>query len=164
MGPDPRETTVKKKTIGLLLAGGILASTAGLAGATPPPAGSPLGQEVPEIAQTVPDGRGWIAKRSDNICGLQELNQLSNPARVDYDALLKATPQMKEMKRRGVDPDSPEGIRLKNAAVDLVADCCEQIRSEEGHCSVWKSIRHKDGRSVSDVTRKVEERIGQAPQ
>lgn len=100
-------------------------------------------------------GRTWIVRSQDNICGLKVSSQLSNPAKVDYSALLDATPQMQEMKRRGIDASSPEGIALKNAAVDAIAAASDAVRSDAGHCSVWKSIRHKNGDAVPDITQDV---------
>lgn len=106
-------------------------------------------------------GRTWIVRSQDNICGLKVANQLSNPAQVDYSALLDATPQMKEMKRRGIRASSPEGIALKNAAVDAIATAADSVRSDAGHCSVWKSIRHKDGDAVPDITEDVAALLGE---
>ncbi|MCC6408333.1 MAG: hypothetical protein IT453_14305 [Planctomycetes bacterium] len=100
-------------------------------------------------------GKDWIVKAADNICGLKDASQLSNPAVVDYDALLAATPEMKTMRDQKIDANSPEGIRLSNAAVDRVTKACEEIRTQLGHCSVWKEIRHRDGRTLTDITAKV---------
>lgn len=99
--------------------------------------------------------RGWQAKTSDNICGLRELGQLSNPALVRFDELLAATAEMRKIRDEGIDPGSPEGIQLRQAAVDRVTRACERVRASHGHCSVWKSIRHSDGRSVPDLTDEV---------
>jgi hypothetical protein len=41
---------------------------------------------------------------------------------------------------------------LRQEAVNKVRDACEKIRLQEGHCSVWKTISHSDGRAVSDIT------------
>ncbi|MCK6448944.1 MAG: hypothetical protein L6Q99_21320 [Planctomycetes bacterium] len=99
--------------------------------------------------------KDWILKSADNICGLKDANQLSNPAVIDYDAALAATPEMKKIKDQKIDPNSPEGIRLSNAALDRLTKACEEIRTQLGHCSVWKEIRHKDGRVITDITDKV---------
>ncbi len=99
--------------------------------------------------------KDWIARTSDNICGLKDLNQLSNPALVDFEALLAATPEMKEMKDKQISPSSPEGIRLANAAADRVTKACETVRSNLGYCSVWKQIKHRDGRVIVDITNQV---------
>lgn len=99
--------------------------------------------------------KDWVLKSADNICGLKDANQLSNPAVIDYDAALAATPEMKKIKDQKIDPNSPEGIRLSNAAVDRLTKACEEIRTQLGHCSVWKEIRHKDGRVIADITDKV---------
>lgn len=97
-------------------------------------------------------GRDWILKSGDNICGLKEASQISSPAVVDWQALLDATPEMKKLRDQKIDANSPEGIQLTNDATNRVTQACETIRAQQGHCSIWKTIRHKDGRAVSDVT------------
>ena len=97
-------------------------------------------------------GSGWIVDRADNICGLDDPKMLSKPAKVDYDALLKATPEMKKIKDDKIDPNSPQGIQLRQAAATRVQTAAEKVRVADGHCSVWKSIRHQDGRAIPDIT------------
>ncbi len=95
---------------------------------------------------------GWIVDRSDNICGLDDPKMLSKPAKIDYDSVLKATPEMKKIKDDKIDPNSPEGIQLRQAAATRVQKAAEKVRGSSGYCSVWKSIRHQDGRAIPDVT------------
>ena len=97
-------------------------------------------------------GAKWIVDRADNICGLDDAKMLSKPAKVDYDALLKATSEMKKIRDDKIDPSSPEGIRLRQAAVDRVRGAADKVRVAEGYCSVWKQIRHQDGRAIPDIT------------
>jgi hypothetical protein len=59
------------------------------------------------------------------------------------------------MKDQKISATSPEGIKLNNEAVTRVATQCEAIRAAGSYCSVWKEIKHKDGRAISDVTEKV---------
>ena len=94
----------------------------------------------------------WIAVRGDNICGLDDPKMLSKPAKVDYDALLHATSEMKKIKDDKIDPNSPQGIQLRQAAATRVQKAAEKVRSSDGYCSVWKTIRHQDGRAVADIT------------
>ena len=96
-----------------------------------------------------------MAKKGDNICGLRDLNQLSNPAKLNYKRCLAATPEMKKMKSEGIKPSSPEGIQLANAAATRVNTAANTIRQAGGFCSVWKTIKHNDGRNVSDITARV---------
>jgi hypothetical protein len=96
--------------------------------------------------------KDWIAKTTDNICGLRDVNQISNPAIVDFKACLDATPEMKKAREDKVDLTTPEGIKLSNAAVNRVTTACETVRVANGYCSVWKTIRHKDGRTVTDIS------------
>jgi len=97
-------------------------------------------------------GTGWIVDRADNVCGLDDAKMLSKPAKIDYDALLKATPEMKKIKDDKIDPNSPQGIQLRQAAATRVQTAADKVRSADGYCSVWKAIRHQDGRAVPDVT------------
>jgi hypothetical protein len=101
---------------------------------------------VSELTQT------WICDRSDNICGLDDVRMLSKPCKVDYDALLKATPEMKKITNDKIDPNSSEGINLRQKAVDRIRDKAEAVRVAQGYCSVWKAISHKDGRTIPDIT------------
>jgi hypothetical protein len=97
-------------------------------------------------------GTGWIVDRADNICGLDDPKMLSKPARVDYDGLIKATAEMKKIKDDKIDPNSPQGIQLRQAAATRVQKAADKVRAADGYCSVWKTIRHQDGRSVPDIT------------
>jgi hypothetical protein len=99
-----------------------------------------------------PQARGWNVDKADNICGLDDSKMLSKPAKVDFDALLKATAQWKKIQDEKIDPNSPEGIQLRQEAVNKVRDACDKIRAQDGYCSVWKTISHSDGRAVSDIT------------
>ena len=105
-------------------------------------------------------GRGgkWIADESDNICGIRSLKKVSNPAKVDYDDLWKATPEIRKMKREGIDPSSPEGKALRNQAKTRITKVCEEIRAKK-YCSVWKTIKHEDRRKVPDLTEEVKARF-----
>jgi hypothetical protein len=103
----------------------------------------------------------WIVSPADNVCGLSDPRMLSRPARVDHPVLLAATPEMRRIEREGIDPNSPLGITLRQHAIDRVVRAAERVREREGFCSVWKRIRHRDGRSVPDVTDQVLQRLQQ---
>lgn len=120
---------------------------------------SPEPQDPVKTAQVVPAFHGWIAQESDNICGISDLKKVTNPAKVDYDHLLEETPQIKEMKRRDIDPESTEGKALRKGAQTLITKSSEVVRKEKGHCSVWKAIANKDHREIPDVTQDVLERF-----
>ena len=110
-------------------------------------------------ASGVETGTGWIVDRSDNICGLDDAKMLSKPAKVDYDALLRATSEMKKIKDEKIDPNSPQGIQLRQAAATRVQAAADKVRTTDGYCSVWKTIRHQDGRAVPDITDKVKAQL-----
>jgi len=101
----------------------------------------------------------WIANEEDNICGIKDLKKVSNPAKVDYDDLWDATPQIKKMKEKKIDPESTEGKALRNQARTLITKTCELVRAAKGHCGVWKAIKNEDGRVVPDVTGDVKSRF-----
>jgi hypothetical protein len=102
---------------------------------------------------------GWIASERDNICGISTLKRVTNPAQVDFDTLLAATPQVKEMERKRIDPGSAEGRALRRSARTLITKASELVRKARGHCSVWKVIAHKDGRGIPNVTGHVLDRF-----
>lgn len=95
---------------------------------------------------------GWIVNRADCICGLDDPRILSNPARVDHPRCMDATPEMKQMREQNIDPASPKGIQLTAAAVDRVRHAADVVRAQHGHCSVWKRISHRDGRTIKDLS------------
>jgi hypothetical protein len=95
---------------------------------------------------------GWQVSPDDHIAGLSDPKTLSNPAFVDYDDLLRATPEMKRLRKDGIDPNSAEGIQLTTAGQSRVQRACESAMNSDGYCSIWKAISHSDGRSVSDAT------------
>lgn len=112
---------------------------------------------LPAAASTALEG--WVVRAEDNIVGLSDPKTLSSPGQVDYSALMKATPEMKRMKKDRIDPNSPEGIQLKAAAQTRVQDACQAVMDSEGHCSVWKAISHSDGRAITDITSLVKRQL-----
>ena len=107
------------------------------------------------VASAEMGARDWILKAENNICGLSDAAQLSNPVVIDFAVLLDATPEYKKMRDQKISATSPEGIKLNNEAVNRIATQCETVRAANGYCSVWKEIKHKDGRAITDVTDKV---------
>ena len=139
-----------------LAVGAILAVAATRAAAAQPPHPPP---PAPDAASD--DGRGtaYVVERSDNICGLDTPRQLTRPAKVDYDALLAITPEIRDMKSSGIDPESPRGIQLRTDAAGRVRRACERVRSGHSFCSVWKRIVRRDGKSIPDATALVRREI-----
>lgn len=154
--PPTRSTSMKiqqvVRTLARRLGAGLPALLVGLGLFAVAPTPAAVAQE-PQVA--VPGGRDWIVKAENNICGLSDAAQLSNPVVVDFQALLDATPEYKKMKDQKISATSPEGIRLNNEAVNRIATQCEAVRAANGYCSVWKEVKHKDGRAITDVTEKV---------
>ena len=103
------------------------------------------------------DGRGtpYKVNKGDNLCGLREPRQLSNPAKVDYGALLQATDEYEEIRSKKIDPQSARGIELHNKAHNRIVAACERARTSKGHCSVWKMISRRNGKPIQDLTKVV---------
>ena len=102
---------------------------------------------------------GWVVDRANHICGISDPKKMSKPATIDFSTVLASTKEMKEMKKKGIDPDSIEGRTLRNRAMKSLTKACQQARQANGHCGIWKSVRHSDGRSVSDLTYDVISRL-----
>lgn len=131
----------------------LVVTTATARGIIPCATGAAAGVSSGEIVA------GWIVDRADNICGLDDAKMLSKPAKVDYDALLKATAEMKKIKDDKIDLNSPQGIQLRQAAATRVQTAAEKVRAAESYCSVWKTVRHSDGRAVADITEAVKAQL-----
>lgn len=150
-----------KITLSSLAALGLLIFLAPLASAAPATSliGGPAAGGIAEFtggeAQAPALERGWIAKRGDNLCGLRDPKQLSHPAKLNYKRCLAATPEMKKMESEGIRPSSPAGIQLKTAAATRVSNAANTVRKAGGFCSVWKAIKHSDGRDVTDITARI---------
>lgn len=111
--------------------------------------GAEAGSEPLEVST------GWIVDEADNVCGVRPARQITNPALVRYDELLDATPEIQRMKREGITRDSAQGQVLYAAAVDRVSKAARRVMNARSHCSVWKQVRHRDGRSVADISDEV---------
>ena len=121
--------------------------------------GSTHSQPVPGPAVTLE--AKWIANEDDNICGIKDLKKVSNPAKVDYEDLWDATPQIKKMKEKKIDPESAEGKALRSGAKTLITKTCENVREAKSHCGVWKTIKNEDKRTVPDVTKDVKDKLNE---
>jgi len=104
------------------------------------------------------DGK-WVAEEEDNICGIRDLKKVSNPGKVNYTDLWDATPQIKKMREKKIDPESTEGKALRSQAKTLITKSCEVVRAAKGHCGIWKAIKNEDGRKVPDVTDDVKDKL-----
>ena len=101
----------------------------------------------------------WVAVEDDNICGIKDLKKVSNPAKVDYDELWEATPQIKKMHEKKIDAESTEGKALRSQAKTLITKTCELVRSAKGYCGIWKTIKNEDGRTVPNATADVKAKL-----
>lgn len=105
----------------------------------------------------------FIADPIDCVVGVDVPRRLTNPARIDHPAVLEKTPQMREMRRRRIAPESAEGIILRAEGEGLVREACMAVMHKLGHDSIWKRISRRDGAPVPDVTREVTARITPDP-
>ena len=115
----------------------------------------------PDPVVTDDDGRGtpYIVDKTKSICGIDEPRAISNPAKIDYDAVLEATAEVKQIKRQRIDPESAKGIKLMTAARRKVLAACEEVRSDEMYCSIWKQIKRRDQAPIDEVTEKVKAKL-----
>lgn len=136
----------------VLLAVGSSAAPAEGANALPNQAPTPLVLRH-VLEQVLPSG--WIVDESENVCGVRASRQITNPASVRYDEVLEATPEVQRMKREGISRESAQGQVLHAAAVDRVSKAARRVMGSRSHCSVWKQIRHSDGRMAPDISAEV---------
>lgn len=109
-----------------------------------------------ELLRTDPiRGSDWIVKSSDSICGVSRARHITNPAEVDYQKLLDATAEMKELKREKIDKSSAHGQTLVILATQRVREAAKAVMTEKGHCSVWKEVSHKQGKHITDLTSEI---------
>ncbi len=101
----------------------------------------------------------WVVRSEDHICGVSEARMIANPARVDYESLMDSTPEIKELRRKGIDRDSARGQTLVTAARDRVRRATNAVMKEKGYDSVWKQISNKKGVAAADITGAVTTRI-----
>ena len=147
---------MKSLSLGILAAVLALPASANAQQATPVSGAEALDQPSQQASMA-----RWVCKKADHVCGLDDARILSNPAKLDYQTALDATPSMKELKRKGIDPNSPEGIQLRTKGQDELKKAAKSVMESYGHCSVWKKIRNTDGRSVSSITQQVKDKLGQ---
>lgn len=118
---------------------------------------SGIARPAQELAAPIPSD--YILDKADNICGLDSAKQLTNPAVVDYEKLMDATPEIRKMKKEKIDEDSAKGIQLRTAAGERVRKACEEVMTDKSHCSVWKEIKRRDGKKITDITELVTKKI-----
>lgn len=94
----------------------------------------------------------WVVKTADNVCGVSTSRQITNPAKVNFDTLMSATSEMKELKREKIDKTSARGQALVTKATEKVREAAKAVMSDKGHCSVWKKISHKQNKAIVDLT------------
>ena len=116
----------------------------------------PSAQAAPAALQVSPTARvgaaAWRADSKDNLCGLKNPRHLTQPALINYRSVLEQTPEMIDLRQRGISLDSAEGQILRERAVDRVRNVGSKLMKKRGHCSLWKEISHRDGRMVPDLT------------
>ncbi|MAF64184.1 MAG: hypothetical protein CMJ84_00810 [Planctomycetes bacterium] len=102
----------------------------------------------------------WVVDEADNVCGLTDPRHLTRPGVMKYDTVLNATSEMREMARKGIDRDSPEGQVLYNKAVDRVRRAAAAIMKDRKLDSVWKAISNKDPkRRALEITDQVRRKL-----
>jgi hypothetical protein len=113
----------------------------------------------PVVAEAQAKVADWVVKQADHVSGVSSAHQITNPAKISYDSLMGDTSEMKELKRKGIRKDSARGQVLVSAAKDRVRRAAKSVMTAKGHCSVWKSIKSKSGKSVTDITEDVRKKL-----
>lgn len=131
---------------------------AGLAGAEQVPQIDP---SVEHNATALVLGSDWVVKTSNSVVGVSQARQITNPAKVDYEKLMKATPEMKTLRKEGIEKTSARGQTLVTAAQSRIRRVSRTVMTEKGHCSVWKKISHKKGKAVTDLTETIKKKLAE---
>ena len=106
-------------------------------------------------------GSDWTVKTADSVVGVSEARQITNPSKINYSKLLKATPEMKELKKEGLDKNSARGQTLVSQAQSRIARASRAVMTAKGYCSVWKKISHKKQQAVTDITALVKAKLSE---
>jgi len=105
-------------------------------------------------------GVEWEADSSDNVCGVSDARQVTNPLVVEYDVVLNEAPSYKKITKNNIDINSAEGIILLAAAKGEVKKSCKTVQLAENGCSVWKKIVHKAGlKTAKNITSSVKDEL-----
>tara|TARA_R110002020_G_scaffold281534_1_gene497197 strand:- start:739 stop:1149 length:411 start_codon:yes stop_codon:yes gene_type:complete len=96
----------------------------------------------------------WIATPADNICGIKNPKQVSNPGVISWQQAMDETKEMKKIKRENIDKTSALGITLIEAATRKTRNACQKVMNTENLDSVWKNISHVR-KTPMDITHKV---------
>jgi hypothetical protein len=97
---------------------------------------------------------GWTANASDNVCGIKDVDKVSNPATIQWAIVLKETPEMKRIVKERIKKTSPEGRVLLAEARSRVTRWTNVVMKEHKYGSVWKKIEHPN-KKAKDVSRYV---------
>lgn len=144
---------MKTRVVGICLAMALAGNIGGAA---------PLTDSGPVIAvvQAAAPASEWVVDEADSVCGLTDPRHLARPGVMQYDAVLKGTSEMREMARKGIDRDSPEGQVLYNKAVDRVRRAAAAVMKDRKLDSVWKKISNKDPkRRALEITDQVRRKL-----
>jgi hypothetical protein len=113
------------------------------------------------VATTLVVGSDWVVKTENSVVGVSQARQITNPAKVDYDKLMKATPEMKKLRKEGIEESSARGQTLVTAAQSRIRRVARTVMTEKSHCSIWKKISHKKGTAVTDLTDTIKKKLAE---
>ena len=150
-----KNTKNTKLSLALVLAAWTVGSTA--TQALPAPAVDATIEVAGTAAFVV--GTDWVVKTEDSIVGVSQARQITNPAKVDYEKLMKETPEMKTLRKKKIDETSARGQTLVTAAQSRIRRVARTVMTEKSHCSVWKKISHKKGTAVTDLTETIKKKL-----
>ncbi len=114
---------------------------------------------APFSTKAGPLSANWVISQADHVSGVSNALQITNPAKVSYDSLMKDTSEMKELKKKGIKKNSARGQVMVSAAKDRVRRAAKAVMTAKGYCSVWKKITCKTGATVPDITEAVRKKL-----
>jgi|TARA_Y100000034_G_scaffold133311_1_gene198435 hypothetical protein len=102
----------------------------------------------------------WVAQPEDNICGIKNVQNVSNPAVIDWSSAMNITKEIKTLKKHKIDRKSARGRLLIADATDKVARASNFIMNKIEVDSVWKKITHPTKKALN-ITQRVKDKINE---
>ena len=103
---------------------------------------------------------GWQAQQEDNICGINIIQKVENPAVIDWSSAMNITKEIKTLKKHKIDRKSARGRLLIADATDKVARASNFIMNKIEVDSVWKKITHPTKKALN-ITQRVKDKINE---
>jgi hypothetical protein len=100
----------------------------------------------------------WVAQPEDNVCGINNVQNVQNPAIINWEGTMNSTKEIKTLKKHKIDRNSARGKVLIAEATSKVARASNFVMKKSRVDSVWKKITHPT-RKALDITNRVIDKI-----